>query len=183
MNNQKSAVPSNPMSLALVGVGFRPPVIAANEVPNIAPKRMVVALTKKQFTLVFHCFRKDIPKGVQIAKACGGRTNFAKKGTKLTKLDLNNLLDRVSVDGINVLDSSGHCMVFVNCTVGLNSEGLDFWGKKKGNKVYDEFIHALADCTWGVMQIRNNKEKIVVSLGDYSYQPPATILRFAIEQK
>ena len=171
------------LASALINEGRKESVVAANEpFTEHSQETRLVHLNRAQVTIAFACFRKDIPRGVKIHSACGGKSLYVKDtADQGLRFDLKNFLARASVDEVCVINNNGHCLAYLNCTVGPNKKGLDFWGKNRGNKCYDAFIHDLVGCTWGKMTIGDSPNKTLVTLRNYSYDDRKEVIRFDIK--
>lgn len=141
----------------------------------------------QEFVLIFECPRKEIPKGVQIlpltcGKAESSKQNDVKKPDvriSTAKVDLNGLLERVSVDSISVTDRAGYITVFVNCTVGrTKNPGFNHWG----GGVYEAFVKRALSQTWNRAIIRDESaNRTTLTLRKGVSRPHEAKIRFAIE--
>lgn len=142
----------------------------------------------QKFVLIFECIRKEIPQGIQILPLTGGKTEVSnqsdskKPGVRIStaKVDLDGLLERVSVDSVNVTNCAGYVVAYINCTVGRTKDvGFNHWG----GGVYEAFIkRTLSQTTWNKAIIKQeNENRTTLTLRKAVEKQYETKIRFAVE--
>lgn len=162
--------------------------VSATITPTDSPKKNLVGLKPgAEFVLIFECVRKDVPEGVQILPLSGGgghggqQENTAVEDTRYStaRVDLEGLMERVSVQSINVKSKGAYVIAFVNCIVGVSKKsGFDTW---KGG-VYEKFVRNAMLQTWNRAIVRNESaDRTTLTLRKPVGKMHETKIRFAIK--
>lgn len=153
-----------------------------------APAQELVKLRDgAKLVIIFSLPRRHVPAGIQVLHVCGGPTSDtaqqeAPKDTRFSKaeVDLDGLMQRVSVDVINVCEGErGFCRVYVNCTVGV---GGKFPGFKAWTGLYEDFVRgSIERICWNRAILRSTDAKTSLELRKPLDAGAEMKIRFAIE--
>lgn len=164
--------------------------VSATITPTDSPKKNLVGLKPgAEFVIMFECAHKDVPKDVQILPLSGGRSNGGQQENtdieetrfSTARVDIDGLMERVSVQSINVKRRGGYITTFVNCIVGRSERvGFDTW---KG--VYEQFVRTAMAQTWhraiAKTESTVSSDRITLTLRKPVAKMHETKIRFAIK--
>lgn len=141
-----------------------------------------------KFVVIFSLPRRHIPDGLQVLHMSGGTATYAPprdetpQDVRFSKadIDLDGLMQRVSVDVINVCQGERNfCRVYVNCTVGVGGkhQGFNAW---KGP--YEDFVRENVGQVWSRAIVKHAADKTSFELRKPVKDAAETKVRFAIER-
>ncbi|TSC63810.1 MAG: hypothetical protein G01um101491_455 [Parcubacteria group bacterium Gr01-1014_91] len=142
------------------------------EVPaKPSPKQETVKLKDgTKFVLIFSLPRRKVPEGLQVLKQTGGAIGYTPEPQEVPQdvrfgkasIDLDGLMQRVSVDVINVCQGErDFCRVYVNCTVGIVTKSQGF-GPWTGD--YERFVRKNVEQVWGRAIVKRADDKTSMEL-------------------
>lgn len=138
----------------------------------------------EEFVIIFGCPRHKVLDGIQVlpkGTPARGAQPPAEGVLRFSnaKVDLDGLLARCTVDGINVCAvSEGFCEVFINCTASRKSEGFKYWAG-----LYEDFVRSVLPHTWAKAVFKRHDGRTSLSLRNLcAAEDTAMKLFFAIGQ-
>lgn len=159
--------------------------ITPSEVPQ--KKGLIKLRVGHEFVLIFECLRKDVPKGIQILPLTGVKAKTSKQSNSesdnirlsTVKVDIDSLMERVSVNSVNVTDRAGYIVVYLNCTVEkTKGSGFNHWG----GGTYEAFVKRTLSQTWNRAITKNESaSRTSLTLRKSISEQYETKIRFAIE--
>lgn len=164
----------NSLALALSRAGFA---------PRSAPAPEWIRFQEgEEFVIIFGCLRHKVLEGIQVlpmGTSAHGEQSSAEGVLRFSnaKVDLDGLLARCTVDGINVREvSEGFCEVFVNCTATHKGEGFKHWAG-----LYEDFVRSVLPHTWAKATFKRHDGRTSLKLrNSCATEDTATKLFFAI---
>lgn len=163
-------------------------------VPQASPARpsvkqeMVKLKDGAKFVIIFSLPRRKVPQELQVLRQCGGQPVAVADGeltpqdVRFSKadVDLDGLMQRVSVDVINICQGERNfCRVYVNCTVGV---GGKFQGFGPWTGEYEQFVRKNVEQVWSRAILKVGNDKTSFELRKPVEGMPETIIRFAIDR-
>ncbi len=164
----------NSLALALSRAGFA---------PRSAPTPEWIRFHEgEEFVVIFGCPRHKVLDGIQVLPmgiCARGEQPPAEDILRFSnaKVDLDGLLARCTVEGINVREvSEGFCEVFINCTASRKSEGFKHWAG-----LYEDFVRSSLPHTWAKATFKRHDGRTSLKLrNSCAAEDTATKLFFAI---